>query len=119
MTLRPFWPNRDVANLNGSDVCRQRLAVKEKDHDPLQRRPPPQARSTFSSSHWGVEGLSFSIELRIFASCRCLAKLLEVTPRIGHLHIVVDDAPWHWADASGEPLILNGFPRGLTRFLSS
>jgi hypothetical protein len=32
-------------------------------------------------------------------------KALDVSPRIGHIHVVVDDAPWHWADASGEPLI--------------
>lgn len=32
---------------------------------------------------------------------------LSVSPRIGHLHITVDDAPWHWLDASGEPIVLN------------
>ena len=37
---------------------------------------------------------------------------LNVSPRVGHVHITVDNAPWHWADASGEPLILNGFPPG-------
>jgi len=37
---------------------------------------------------------------------------LSVSPRIGHIHVTVDDLPWHWADASGEPLILNGFPPG-------
>jgi hypothetical protein len=25
---------------------------------------------------------------------------LNVSPRVGHLHITVDDLPWHWADAS-------------------
>ncbi len=39
-------------------------------------------------------------------------KALEVTPRIGHIHVVVDDAPWHWADTSGEPLIIVGLPPG-------
>ena len=39
-------------------------------------------------------------------------KALTVSPRIGHIHITVDDLPWHWADASGEPVILNGFPPG-------
>jgi hypothetical protein len=29
---------------------------------------------------------------------------------IGHIHVAVDDAPWHWAGASGEPLIMNGLP---------
>jgi hypothetical protein len=37
---------------------------------------------------------------------------LDVTPRIGHVHVIVDGAPWHWADASGEPLILVGLPAG-------
>jgi hypothetical protein len=32
---------------------------------------------------------------------------LGVSPRIGHIHVTVDDSPWHWADASREPLILN------------
>jgi hypothetical protein len=30
---------------------------------------------------------------------------LDVSPRVGHIHVTVDDAPWHWADGSGEPLI--------------
>jgi NAD(P)-dependent dehydrogenase (short-subunit alcohol dehydrogenase family) len=37
---------------------------------------------------------------------------LDVTPRIGHTHVTVDGAPWHWADASGEPIILVGLPAG-------
>ena len=37
---------------------------------------------------------------------------LDVSPRVGHLHVTVDDAPWHWVDASGEPLIIQGLPPG-------
>lgn len=37
---------------------------------------------------------------------------LKITPRIGHLHVIVDDNPWHWADTSGEPVILVGLPAG-------
>ncbi|MHC5731769.1 MAG: DUF6130 family protein, partial [Nostoc sp.] len=37
---------------------------------------------------------------------------LEVSPRIGHIHIPVDDAPWHFVDASGETLILVGLGPG-------
>jgi len=37
---------------------------------------------------------------------------LDVSPRIGHIHVTVDGAPWHWADASGDPLILVGLPAG-------
>ena len=37
---------------------------------------------------------------------------LAVTPRVGHIHISVDGTTWHWADASGEPLILVGLAPG-------
>ena len=26
---------------------------------------------------------------------------LSVSPRVGHIHVTVDEAPWRWADASG------------------
>ena len=42
---------------------------------------------------------------------------LDVSPRIGHIHVTVDDAPWRWADASGEPLIINCLPPGPHRVL--
>ncbi|MEO7202071.1 MAG: DUF6130 family protein [Candidatus Tumulicola sp.] len=37
---------------------------------------------------------------------------LSVVPRIGHLHVYVDDLQWHWVDASGEPIIIQGLPPG-------
>jgi Family of unknown function (DUF6130) len=37
---------------------------------------------------------------------------LDVSPRIGHLHLTVDNATWHWLDASGEPITMNGFQPG-------
>jgi Family of unknown function (DUF6130) len=37
---------------------------------------------------------------------------LAVSPRVGHIHVTVDEAAWHWADASGNPLILRGLPPG-------
>lgn len=40
------------------------------------------------------------------------AGALAVSPRVGHVHVTVDDAPWHWADASGTPLIVRGLPPG-------
>jgi hypothetical protein len=45
------------------------------------------------------------------------AAALGVSPRIGHIHVTVDDAPWHWADASDEPLIINGMTPGPHRVL--
>ncbi|WP_436120832.1 DUF6130 family protein [Phyllobacterium sp. LjRoot231] len=37
---------------------------------------------------------------------------LEISPRIGHVHVTVDDLPWHFVDASGETLIVVGLPAG-------
>lgn len=35
-----------------------------------------------------------------------------VSPRIGHVHVSIDDASWVWADASGNPIILQGLLPG-------
>ena len=37
---------------------------------------------------------------------------LGVSPRIGHVHITIDDLPWHFVDASGETVSLVGLPPG-------
>ena len=38
---------------------------------------------------------------------------LTVSPRIGHLHVTVDDLPWTWADASDNNTVdIGGFPPG-------
>src|SRR5476649_2848498 len=42
---------------------------------------------------------------------------LSVSPRIGHVHISVDDAAWHFVDASGETVILVGLLPGPHRVL--
>jgi hypothetical protein len=36
-----------------------------------------------------------------------------VSPRVGHLHVTVDDLPWQWADyGQSNTIILIGMPRG-------
>src|SRR4051794_34790553 len=43
---------------------------------------------------------------------------LNVSPRVGHLHITIDDLPWHWADASDSNTIdLVGLPPGQHKVL--
>jgi Family of unknown function (DUF6130) len=37
---------------------------------------------------------------------------VAVSPRVGHIHVRVDDASWVWADASGNPVILMGLTPG-------
>ncbi len=37
----------------------------------------------------------------------------NVSPRVGHLHIIVDDLPWWWADASNNNTVdIANFPPG-------
>ena len=37
----------------------------------------------------------------------------RISPRVGHLHIQLDDLPWQWADYGGSnTIILVGLPRG-------
>jgi Family of unknown function (DUF6130) len=41
------------------------------------------------------------------------AGALSTSPRVGHLHITVDDSPWWWADASDNNTIdIAGLPPG-------
>jgi len=41
------------------------------------------------------------------------ASALNVSPRVGHLHITVDDLPWWWADASDNNTVdIAGLPPG-------
>jgi Family of unknown function (DUF6130) len=40
----------------------------------------------------------------------------NVSPRVGHLHITVDDLPWLWADF-GQSIVLVGMPRGQHKVL--
>jgi hypothetical protein len=41
------------------------------------------------------------------------ANAVDVSPRIGHLHVIVDDLPWWWADASDNNTVdIAGLPPG-------
>ncbi len=40
-----------------------------------------------------------------------------VTPRIGHLHLTLDDATWHWGHTSNDPVIVAVLPPGLHSIL--
>lgn len=42
---------------------------------------------------------------------------LLVSPRLGHLHVTVDDGPWRWLDTSGEPIVVNLLPPGEHKIL--
>jgi hypothetical protein len=42
----------------------------------------------------------------------------NLSPRVGHLHITVDDLPWLWADfGQSNTIVLAGMPHGLHKVL--
>lgn len=41
----------------------------------------------------------------------------EVSPRVGHLHVTVDDRPGTWAHTSGDPIIVVGLKPGSHKML--
>jgi hypothetical protein len=41
------------------------------------------------------------------------AAAVNVSPRVGHLHVTVDDLPWRWGDFSGnDTVVVVGLPPG-------
>ena len=66
--------------------------------------PGPLARGIFQAQY-RVENVRL---LQVFGP-----GALSVSPRIGHLHINVNDLPWLWADASDNNTVdIAGFPPG-------
>lgn len=46
------------------------------------------------------------------------ADAVNLSPRVGHLHVTVDDLPWHWGDFSGtDTIVLVGLPPGQHKVL--
>ena len=60
----------------------------------------------------GVVYIAYRVEnLRILPLGGATAS--KVSPRVGHLHITIDDLPWFWADyGQSNTIILGGLPRG-------
>jgi hypothetical protein len=60
----------------------------------------------------GVVFIPYRLEnLRIVPVGGASAK--SISPRVGHLHLTLDDLPWQWADYGGSStVILVGLPRG-------
>ena len=60
----------------------------------------------------GIAFIPYRVEnLRIMPVGGAAAR--NVSPRVGHLHITVDDLPWQWADyGQSNTVILVNLPRG-------
>ena len=65
----------------------------------------------------GVVFIPYRVEhLRILPVAGPAAR--KVSPRVGHLHITVDDLPWLWADfGQSNTIVLAGMPRGQHKVL--
>jgi hypothetical protein len=65
----------------------------------------------------GVVFIPYRVEnLRILPVAGPAAR--TVSPRVGHLHITVDDLPWLWADfGQSNTIVLAGMPRGQHKVL--
>lgn len=93
---------------NTNDKCRQSVIPVESEPPAKIFIDPPLAGPLASR---GVVVIQYCTEnlhiVPVFG-----AKALEATPRVGHLHVRVDDASWVWAEASGNPIILLGLAPG-------
>jgi hypothetical protein len=46
------------------------------------------------------------------------AGAVEVSPRVGHLHVTVDDLPWRWGEFSdANTIVVVGVPSGQNKVL--
>ena len=99
---------------SATDKCRPASVI------PLASEPaakifidPPLAEPLASRGavviHYCAENLRF---VSVFGP-----KALAVSPRVGHIHVRVDDASWVWADASGNPIILMDLSPGSHKVL--
>ena len=82
---------------------------------PVQNEPPPKLIVDDVLPDLLDKGIVW-IQYRT-ENCRILPvfgkEALDVSPRIGHLHVQVDDLPWLWADASDLNTVdIAGLPPG-------
>lgn len=82
---------------------------------PLENEPPPSlvlSPPLPGPLANGVAFIPYRVQnLRIMPLGSPAAK--NLSPRVGHLHITLDDAPWSWADyGNSDTIILINLPRG-------
>ncbi len=87
---------------------------------PVEKEPPPKLiveQPLPGPLASGVVFIPYRVEnLRILPVGGPAAR--NVSPRVGHLHITVDELPWAWADyGQSNTIILVGMPRGQHKVL--
>src|SRR5215207_9151414 len=80
---------------------------------PIENEPPPRLivePPLPGPLAQGVVFICYQVEnLRILPIAGAAAR--NVSPRVGHLHITVDDLPWFWADfGQSNTIVLAGLP---------
>ena len=94
---------------NATDICRPARLSRSRSEPPAKIViDPPLAEPLASRGVVIIQYCAQNLHLVPVFGPNALA----VSPRIGHLHVRVDDAAWVWADASGNPIILMGLPPG-------
>jgi hypothetical protein len=87
---------------------------------PLENEPPPKLiveAPIASGLARGAALIPYRVEnVRVLPLLG--AGVLTASPRVGHLHVTVDDLPWHWADFSGDNVVVVvGFAPGKHKVL--
>ena len=92
---------RDVRGVSPYETIENQPAPKLVVDPPL---PGPLTQGVFQAQY-RVENLRI---VPVFG-----AEAVQVSPRIGHLHVIVDDLPWWWADSSDNNTVdIAGLPPG-------
>ena len=98
--------SQSVRDIRGASPYRE--IEKEPAPKPIVDAPLPEGLAHPAGVFWAqyrVENLRI---LPVFGE-----GALKASPRIGHLHITVDDLPWWWADASDSNTVdITGLPPG-------
>jgi hypothetical protein len=95
---------------NATDVCRLTGVIPLTASEPAAKIviDPPLAGPLASRGVVIIQYCAQSLHLAPVFGPHALA----VSPRVGHVHVRLDDASWVWADASGNPIILMGLSPG-------
>ena len=105
-----LWATTAVAQ-NPTDICRPAPVI------PLASASEPPAKIVIDPPLAGPLASRGVVVIQYCAQNLRLVPVfgpnaLTVSPRAGHIHVRVDDAAWVWADASGNPIILQGLLPG-------
>ncbi|WP_425259994.1 DUF6130 family protein [Rubrivivax sp. RP6-9] len=106
--MNTFTELADVGRLSARDVRGACPLIAVEDEPPVRLVVDPPLAEPLSR---GLVFIQYRVEnMRVLPVFGSGAK--KVSPRLGHVHITVDDAPWHFVDASGETVVLAGLSGG-------